>query len=177
MQFSVSACESCMLGCVLLDCNGIKCTGNGLSIPAAAFSQQLLRETNFPQVAISLLVWSFDPMIWMYLWQIWLQTMLWLTCRDFQVDFDDSFWETVRYEQILINVWLPCTANMQHSVWESWLMCGSRAWLTCSIQCVFLPHDMNVFVTALTADNVTHMQGFSSGFYGQPPYSSNYCEC
>ena len=53
----VSACESCMLGCVPLDCNGIKCTENGLSIPAAAFSQQLLRETNFPQVAISLLVW------------------------------------------------------------------------------------------------------------------------
>ena len=41
----------------------------------------------------------------------------------------------------------------------------------CSIHCVFSPHDMNVFVTALTADNVvTHMQGFSSGFYGQPPY-------
>ena len=55
-------------------------------------------------------------------------------------------------------------------------MCGSCARSTCSIQCVFLPHDMNVFVTALTADNVlTHMQGFSSGFYGQPPYSSNYC--
>ena len=30
---------------------------------------------------------------------------------------------------------------------------------------VFSPHDMNVFVTDLTADNlVTHMQGFSSGF-------------
>ena len=29
---------------------------------------------------------------------------------------------------------------------------------------VFSPHDMNVFVTDLTADNVvTHMQGFSSG--------------
>ena len=55
-------------------------------------------------------------------------------------------------------------------------MCGSHAQLTCSIQCVFLPHDMNVFVTDLIADNVlTHMQGFSSGFYGQPPYSSNYC--
>ena len=60
MQFSVATCESYMLGCVLLDCNGIKCTGNGLSIPAAAFSQQLLRGTNFPQVAISLLVWFFS---------------------------------------------------------------------------------------------------------------------
>ena len=30
---------------------------------------------------------------------------------------------------------------------------------------VFSPHDMNVFVTDLTADNVvTHIQGFSSGF-------------
>ena len=29
---------------------------------------------------------------------------------------------------------------------------------------VFSPHDMNVFVTDLTADNVvTHVQGFSSG--------------
>ena len=29
---------------------------------------------------------------------------------------------------------------------------------------VFSPHDMNVFVTDLTANNVvTHMQGFSSG--------------
>ena len=29
---------------------------------------------------------------------------------------------------------------------------------------VFSPHDMNVFVTDLTAENVvTHMQGFSSG--------------
>ena len=139
MQFSVSACELCMLGCVLLDCNEIKCTGNGLSIPAAAFSQQLLREANFPQVAISLLVWSFHPMIWRYVWQIWLQTMLWLTCRDFQVDFDDPLWETVRYEQILINMWLLCMANMQHSVWESWLMCGSHAWLMCSIQCAFHP--------------------------------------
>ena len=64
---SVSACESCMLGCVLLDCNGIKCTENGMSISAAAFSQQLLRETNSPQVAISLLVWSFHPMILMFL--------------------------------------------------------------------------------------------------------------
>ena len=57
-------------------------------------------------------------------------------------------------------------------------MCGSPAWLMCSIQCVFSPIDMNVFVTDLTADNVvTHMQGFSSGFYGQPLYSSNYSAC
>ena len=87
MQFSVAAHELCTLHCVLLNCNGTKCTGNALSIPAVAFSQQLLRETNFPQTAISLLAWSFHPMIWMCLWQIWLQTMLWLTCRDFQVDF------------------------------------------------------------------------------------------
>ena len=38
-------------------------------------------------------------------------------------------------------------------------MCGSffACW-------VFFPHDMNVFVTYFTVDNVvTHMQGFSSG--------------
>ena len=87
MQFSVSACESCTLGCVLLDCNGIKCTGNGLSIPAAAFSQQLLRRNKLPT-----------------------------GCYFF-----------------------ACL--------------------------VFSPHDMNVFVTDLTPNNVvTHMQGFSSGF-------------
>ena len=46
-------------------------------------------------------------------------------------------------------------------------MCGSHARLTCSIQCFFLSYDMNVFVTDLIADNVvTHIQGFSSGFYG-----------
>ena len=87
MQFSVSACELCTLGCVLLDCNGIKCTGNALSIPAAAFSQQLLRRNKLPTG------------------------------------------------------------------------CYFFAYL------VFSPHDMNVFVTDLTADNVvTHIQGFSSGF-------------
>ena len=41
MQFSTSACESYTLQSPLLDCNGIKCTGNDLNIPAAAFSQQL----------------------------------------------------------------------------------------------------------------------------------------
>ena len=30
-------------------------------------------------------------------------------------------------------MWLPCTLNMQHSVWESRLTCGSCAQLTCSI--------------------------------------------
>ena len=63
MQFSVATRELCTLHCVLLNCNGTKCTGNALSIPAVAFSQQLLRETNFPQAAISLLAWSFHPMI------------------------------------------------------------------------------------------------------------------
>ena len=62
MQFSVAARESCTLHCVLLDCIGTKCTGNALNIPAAACSLQLLRETNFPQVAISFLLCSFHPM-------------------------------------------------------------------------------------------------------------------
>ena len=48
MQFFLSACESCTLGFVLLDCNGTKCTGDGLSIPAVAFSQQLLRRNKLP---------------------------------------------------------------------------------------------------------------------------------
>ena len=48
-------------------------------------------------------------------------------------------------------------------MWESLLTCGSHVQLMCSIQCVFSHHDMNVFVTDLTADNVVaHMQGFSS---------------
>ena len=63
MQFSVASRKLCTLHCVLLNCNGTKCSGYALSIPAVAFSQQLLRETNFPQVAISLLAWSFHPMI------------------------------------------------------------------------------------------------------------------
>ena len=63
MQFFVATRELCTLHCVLLNCNGTKCTGNALGIPAVAFSQQLLRETNFPQAAISLLAWSFHPMI------------------------------------------------------------------------------------------------------------------
>ena len=42
----------------------------------------------------------------------------------------------VKCEGIWINMWLPCRVNMQHSVWESWLTCGSHARLTCSIQCV-----------------------------------------
>ena len=41
--------------------------------------------------------------------------MLWLMCRDFQVDFDDSLWETV--------------SDMK----KSRLTCSSRARLTCSI--------------------------------------------
>ena len=172
-------------------------------------------------------------MIWMCLWQIWLQKMLWLTCRDFQVDFDDSLWETVRYEQILINVWLPCMVRstivsdlhlhkmskfiqnlssqkfpqqsisyekphfMQFSVATRELCtlhcvlfnCNGTKYrgnaliipaVVCSqqllrrnklptgcylIAClVFSPHNMNVFVKDVTADNVvTHMQGFSSG--------------
>ena len=86
MQFSVATHELFMLHCVLLDCNGTKYTGNALSIPAVACSQQLLRRNKLPTG------------------------------------------------------------------------CYFFAWL------VFLPHDMNVFVTDLSANNVvTHMQGFSSG--------------
>ena len=86
MQFSVATCELCMLHCVLLDCNGTKCTGNGLNIRAVACSQQLLRRN-----------------------------------------------------KLLTGCYL----------------------FACL---VFSPHDMNMFVTDLTANNVvTHMQGFSSG--------------
>ena len=86
MQFSVAACQLCTLHCVLLNCNGTKCTGNALSIPAVACLQQLLRRNKLPT-----------------------------GCHFF-----------------------ACL--------------------------VFSPHDMNVFVTDLTANNaMTHMQGFSSG--------------
>ena len=53
----------------------------------------------------------------------------------FKWNFDDPLWELCGIWTILINVWLPCMVNMQHSVWESWLTCGPCAWLTCSIQC------------------------------------------
>ena len=86
MQFSVATCELFMLHCVLLECNGSKCTENALSIPAVACTQQLLRRNKLP----------------------------------------------------------------------------TGCYLFACL--VFSPHDMNVFVTDLTADNVvTHMQGFSSG--------------
>ena len=115
-QFSVPAREPCTLGCVNLDCNGTKCTGNALSIPAPAFSHQILGEAKFCQVAISFLAWSFQLMIWMYLWQIWLYTMLWLTCTDFQVEFwSFSVRNCVQYEGIWIAVWCPCTANVHIS--------------------------------------------------------------
>ena len=56
---------------VELQSNSTKCPGNALSIPGATCSEQLLRESSFSQVAISLLVWSFCPMIWLQLWQIY----------------------------------------------------------------------------------------------------------
>ena len=62
-QFSVAVHEPCTLQCVLLDCNGTKCTGNALSIPAAPSSQQIHAETKFSHVAISLFIWSFQPII------------------------------------------------------------------------------------------------------------------
>ena len=44
MQFSVSACESCMLGHAV----GLQCTGNGLSIPGAAFSETADERNKLP---------------------------------------------------------------------------------------------------------------------------------
>ena len=63
MQFSLAEYMNC--ACYTMCCSIVntKRTGNALSIHPAACSQQLLRETNFPQVAISLLVWSFHPMM------------------------------------------------------------------------------------------------------------------
>ena len=48
MQFSEAALEPCMVHCVLLDCNGTKWTGNALTNPPAACSQQLLRRNKLP---------------------------------------------------------------------------------------------------------------------------------
>ena len=48
MQFSVATRELYTLHCVLLNCNGPKTTGNALSIPAVACSQQLLRRNKLP---------------------------------------------------------------------------------------------------------------------------------
>ena len=63
MQFSVATCELCTLGCMLLNCNGTKCTGNSLSIPAVACSQQLLRRNKLSTGCYFFLFWSFHPMI------------------------------------------------------------------------------------------------------------------
>ena len=59
--FSVATCELCMLDCFLFHCIGTKCTGNALNISGAGCSPQVLRETNFPQVAFSFLLCPFTP--------------------------------------------------------------------------------------------------------------------
>ena len=47
------------------------CTGNALTIPGTACSQQLLRKTRVYTVCYFFAIASsFQPMIWMYLWQI-----------------------------------------------------------------------------------------------------------
>ena len=117
IQFSVSACESCTFQSVLLHCNGTKCTGNGLSIPAAACSQQLPREPRFTQVAISLLVWSglFTPRYECIVTDLTVDNV---------VTHMQGFSSRVLIIFLLETVW-----NLK----ESWLMCGSCAWLIFTI--------------------------------------------
>ena len=97
MQFSAAACEWCMLHCVLFDCNGRKCTGNGFSIPAAACSPQLLRETQ-------------DI--------LWRNTLSCLAALCFFVKWCEEICINVwlPYTVFSINVWLPYTVNMQFFV-------------------------------------------------------------
>ena len=106
MQFSVSACESCMLHCVLLDCNGIKCTGNGLSIPVAAERNKLRTGCYF----FAYLVFSPHDM------NVFVTDLTANNVVTHMQGFSSGFWwfslrNCVRYEQILINVWLPYTIN------------------------------------------------------------------
>ena len=61
MQFSVATHKLCTLHCVLLNCNGTKCTGNALSIPAVAFSQQLLRRNKLPTGSYFFACFVFSP--------------------------------------------------------------------------------------------------------------------
>ena len=61
MQFSVATHELCTLHCVLLNCNGTKCTGNARSIPAVACSQQLLRRNKLPTGCYFFSFLAFSP--------------------------------------------------------------------------------------------------------------------
>ena len=101
MQFFVATHELCMLHCVLLDCNGTKCTGNTFSIQAAACSQQLLRRNKLPTGCyfFACLVFSGHDM---NVFVADLTAMLWLTCRDFQVHF------MVNHHILVITVHVNC---------------------------------------------------------------------
>ena len=56
---------------------------------------------------------------------------------------------------------------VRNCVWnikESGLMCGSHAWLMCSIQCLFTPW-YECVCGKFDCNVVTHLQGFSSEFF------------
>ena len=139
MPHFMQAHEPCTVYYVLLDCNSTKWTGNALSIPAAACSQQLLRRNKLPTGCYFFACVVFSP------------HNMNVFVTDFIVDNDVThmqgfssgiliiFFEKVcvkcegicRY--ILLPYTVPCMVNMQHSVWESWLMCGSHTWFRCTI--------------------------------------------
>ena len=117
MQFSVATHELCTLHCVLLNWNGTKYTGNALSIPAVACSQQLLRRNKLPTGCYFFACLVFSP----YDMNVFLTNFTVEYAMTHVQGFSSGILiniflrNYVRYEGILINVWLPCTVNVQHS--------------------------------------------------------------
>ena len=153
MQFSVASHESCTLHCVLVDCNGTKWTGNALSIPAAACSQQLLRRNKLPTGCFFFSFLVFLP----HDMNVFVTDLTVDNVATHMQGFSSGIMMTfffrncVKCEEIWSNVWLLCMFNMEHTVslWncvkESVLMCGSCThffWLTCGfhtqLTCSFL---------------------------------------
>ena len=118
MQFSVAACELCMLHCVLLDCNCTKWTGNALSIPAAACSQQLLRRNKLPTGSYFFACLVFSPhhmnvFVTDFILDNLVTHVHGFSSGILMILFDKL---CVKCEGIWINIWLPCTVNMQNVV-------------------------------------------------------------
>ena len=108
--------KPCMLHCVLMDCNGTKWTGNVLSIPTAACSQQLFRGNKLPTGCYFFSFLVFSP----YDMNVFVKDLTVDNAVTHVQGFSSGifiFFEIlcVQYEGIWNNVWLPCTVDMQHS--------------------------------------------------------------
>ena len=117
MQFSAAASKTVH---VTLCASGLqwstKWTGNALSIPTAACSQQLLRRNKLPIGCyfFSFLVFSPHDM------NVFLTDLIVDNAVTHMQGFSSGifiFFEKLcdQYEGIWNNMWLPCTVNVQHS--------------------------------------------------------------